>query len=245
MSDLLRLRFGPDPFEQIDLILMCIQEPQGRVDDAHLEIAGLCQDLRIPLGIALTKTERNYELEKFVKQTFASAVFVRRIHSLEIKRSNLTIPAEGIEEIKGDIRNAASKIHDDGNKRAKRGRNAQVLAAAARRLAAAGATDDEAWVTFTCEAWLSLSMQGQKWEPLIKSQRELVKQQVVPGFLKRKLNTRFDNGKIDAAFSRRLLPIIMRRFADESGRLQLPDLAQARTEAISSFEDSRPYRSRF
>ena len=51
MSDLLSLRFGRPARDQIDLALMCIQEPQGRIDDAHVEIAALCEDLQIPLWV--------------------------------------------------------------------------------------------------------------------------------------------------------------------------------------------------
>jgi GTP-binding protein EngB required for normal cell division len=245
MSDLLRLRFGGDPSDQIDLVLMCIQQVQGRVDDTHLEIAGLCQDLNIPFGIALTKTDGPCELEDFVREKFATARFVRRILAKEIRLPNLTLPAVGVDEIKREIWASARIDDQEGNKRARRGRNAQTLAASARRLAAAGKNSDGAWVNFTGEAWLSLSMQGEKWDRVLKSQRALIKEEIVPSRFKRALNTRFDNGKIDAGLSRRLLPLIMRRFSDETGRLQLIDFAQARKEAIVSFEDDRPYRSRF
>ena len=226
MGDLLRLRFGSNPSEQIDLVLMCIQEPQGRVDDAHHEIAGLCQDLRIPLAIALTKKEGNVELEQFVRRTFQNAVFVREIRSLPATYSTFTLPAEGVTEIKDDIRRAVAKSRTQVNRRAQRGRNAQALANSARRLAATGAKSDSAWTGFAREAWLSLDMRGKKWETLIKEQREQVKRLIVPGFFKRTLNTRFDDGKIDAAIARRLLPIMMRRFADESGSLLASDFIQ-------------------
>ena len=223
---------------------MCIQEPQGRIDDAHMEIAGLCQDLRIPLGIALTKTEQNLDLEKFARQTIKSADFVRRIRSLAVNLPKITIPAEGIIELKADIRASFERNFTASNHRAMRGRSAQTLASSARKLAA-GTTSDSAWIGFAREAWASLGMQGDKWEKVLHTQREHAKRQIVPGLLRRKLNTRFDEQKIDAAIARRLLPVLMRRFADESGKLQASDLTQVMTEAIASFGDNRPYRSRF
>ena len=245
MSDLLKLRFGSVVRDHIDIVLMCIQEPQGRIDDAHREIAGLCEDLQIPLGIAITKTEGNPALESAVRDVFPRAAFVRRVRSLELRIEEIVIPAEGLDDLVVDMRAALRGCSADGKKRARRGRDTQRLSEVARRLAAAGPGDDSAWVNFGADAWRFLRMKGQKWPDLVSSLRKEIRKSLVPGFFKRNFNTSFDDRKIDGAIARRLLPLITRRFADDSRTLAGADIKQVSSEAMGILERDRPYRSRF
>jgi|HubBroStandDraft_1064217.scaffolds.fasta_scaffold56663_1 GTP-binding protein EngB required for normal cell division len=245
LSDLLKLRFGSSAGKHIDIVLMCIQEPQGRIDDAHLEIAGLCEDLRIPLAIAITKTEGNPDLEKAVRERFPRAVFVRRVRSLELRIGSVTIPAEGLEELVGEMKAAVSPNVRDGKRRARAGRKAQHLAHIARRLAANGTNDDSAWIAFGAASWKHLEIKGAKWNDLVSSLRRDIRKSLVPGFLRRNFNTSFDNRRIDAAVVRRLLPVVIRRFGDESRTIPAGDIQQIKCEATAILAQSRPYRSRF
>jgi GTP-binding protein EngB required for normal cell division len=246
MSDLLRLRFGPKAREHIDIALMCIQEPQGRIDDAHLEIAALCEDLKIPLGIVITKTLSNPELEQVIRKTFTRAEFVRRVRSLElVMRSGVVLPPEGLDLLIEDVRACVAKVHDDGKLRAQKSRGALRLAQVARWLVKEGTRNDPAWISFAAEAWVSLRMQGQKWQDLLKQQRKTVEKKLVPSFFARNFNTRFEVQKIDGAIARRIIPFIMRRFADNTSRVTDSDIAQVSTEAASFLERDRPYRARF
>jgi hypothetical protein len=195
MSDLLNLRFGPVARNHIDIVLMCIQEPQGRIDDAHLEIAGLCEDLQIPFGILITKTEGNPALEVVVRQTFARAAFVRRVRSIELKLGDIVIPAEGLDLLAGDLKSIARNVTHD-RRRARNGHNTQRLAEIARLLATAASGDDSAWISFAGEAWRFLGMKGSDWARLLSTLRKSIQKSLVPGFFKRTLNTHFERQKI-------------------------------------------------
>jgi hypothetical protein len=247
MSDLLFLRFHSIAHKQIDIVLMCIQEPQGRIDEAHCEIAGLCEDLRIPCAIAITKKEdeSNHALEIVVRQTFPRAEFVRRVRALPLQVPGVAIPAEGLDALIGDLRSAVAKKTDFGRLRARHSYNMSRLSGTARNLASTAAPDEAAWVSFVEEAWLLLGMQGAKWEDFLGRQRKFVKKSLVPEFWKRTMNTRFDNGRIDGALARRILPFIMRRFGDATRVLKTEDVNQANTEALATLASDRPYRSRF
>ena len=50
---------------------------------------------------------------------------------------------------------------------------------------------------------------------------------------------------LDGAIARRIIPFIMRRFADNTRRVTDSDIAQVSTEAASFLERDRPYRARF
>jgi hypothetical protein len=75
--------------------------------------------------------------------------------------------------------------------------------------------------------------------------RKDIRKALVAGFFRRNVLTRFNDQRIDAEITRRLLPATMRRFADGSGILTPNDTAIATTEAIERTRQSRPYRSRF
>jgi energy-coupling factor transporter ATP-binding protein EcfA2 len=245
MSDVLRLRFGPILRDHIDVVLMCIQEPQGRVDDAHREIAGLCEDFRVPYGIAITKTEGNPALEKAIRREFVGAAFVRRVRSLESRYQEIVIPAEGLDQLLGDMYTAASKSPAADGWRARKGREALYLADLARHLAYTGSTDDALWIRFGHDAFQHLGMTGVKWKNLTMMARKQVQRSLVPNFFARNLNSSFDNQKIDGAVARRIVPVVMRRFADNSLSLNPVDINTALAEAISILQKERPYRSRF
>jgi hypothetical protein len=245
LSDLLKLRFGPAARDHIDIVLMCIQEPQGRIDDAHREIAGLCEDLRIPLGIAITKTEGDPALENAVRHMFPSAAFVRRVRSLELRIGSMVIPAEGLDDLVREMKATVPETSRHGKRRARAGRRAQRLADVARRLAQEATDNDLAWISFGASAWQHLEIKGAKWNDLVRSLRKDIRKSLVPGFFQRNLNTSFDNRKIDAAVTRRLLPVVIRRFGDESRTLPSGDIQQIKTEAAAILAESRPYRSRF
>jgi len=250
MSDILTLRFGANARNHIDIVLICIQEPQGRVDDAHTEIAALCEDLRVPYGIVLTKTEGNLELEAFARKKFPRAAFVRRVRSLELKIGAVVIPAEGLDGLLDDTKAAISSNEADAATRAANSAGAQLMAKAARSLASSP-NSDLAWSGFASQAWRNLGMRGikgrgaVKWPIMSKNLRQFMKKKLVPEFFKRTLVTHFDDSRLDGELARRLVPSIMRRFADRTRELTDSDVELAFGDALDQLSQNRPYRSRF
>jgi DNA helicase HerA-like ATPase len=244
MSDLLNLRFGRPVREQIDLALMCIQEPQGRIDDAHLEIAALCEDLQVPLGVALTKTEANVAFEDIVREMFPRVAFVRRVRALELRTPRVVIPPEGIDDLLADLRSAGNSRTASRGGILRRVR-ARKLASAARQLARKQDASNVAWISFGPRAAALLGLRRARWNRVVAAIRKDIRKALVAGFFRRNVLTKFDQQRIDAAIMRRLLPSTMRRFADGSGTLTPNDIATATTEATEFMRHARPYRSRF
>jgi hypothetical protein len=244
MSDLLDLRFGRPAREQIDLALMCIQEPQGRIDDAHVEIANLCEDLQLPLGVALTKTEANVAFEGIVRDTFPTAAFVRRVRALELRTPQVVIPPEGIDDLLAELR-AAGTSRPARRGGLRRRARARKLANAARQVALEHEASDLAWIALGSHAAALLRLRRARWKRIVTAIRMDIRKALVAGVFTRNVLTRFDHERIDGAIVRRLLPATMRRFADRSGRLTLTDIATATTEVTDLMQHARPYRSRF
>ncbi|HYG48605.1 MAG TPA: GTPase domain-containing protein [Allosphingosinicella sp.] len=245
LSDLLRLRFSTRANEQIDLVLMCIQEPQGRIDDAHLEIGALCTDLKIPFAVAVTKTEGNQALEAEIRKTFPTARFVLPVRSVELRIGSVVIPPEGLETLQAKLHemNVASPV--EAQRRAAFGMRAAALSDAARTLAAAGGSLDAHWCSFASAAMCLIPLQGKAWSELQREMRDRVRRSFVPNIFRRNFLTRFDYPRIDGAIARRTVPLIVRSFGNRSGRLSETDLTLAAQEAVQLLESDRPYRSRF
>lgn len=247
LSDILRLRYGPNTRNHIDLLLICIQEPQGRIDDAHREISGLCEDLQIPFALAITKTLGDSTLADEARKAFPKAKFVRRVRSLPIRLPGLdkTVPPEGLAELLADLRASVTWNELEAIRRASNSIKTSALSTSARSLAASGGKSDIAWISFAAAASTLLNMRPQEWETLVVSIRDGLRKDMVPGFFQRVLFTKFDHTKIDGAIARRLIPLIMKRFADRSASLQAGDVAQASREAKELLSSDRPYRGRF
>lgn len=247
LSDILSLRYNPKVKQHIDVLLMCIQEPQGRIDDAHREIAGLCEDVKIPYGIAITKTFGDDALYREARLAFPNAKFVRKVRSLPVKLPGLeqALPTEGLGELLDDLR--ASAIWDGAAalRRAGSSVKAASLSSSARALAASGGKSDLSWIQFAAAASSLIDMSSESWEALKVSMRDDIRKQMVTGFFQRVFLTKFDHTKIDGAIARRLVPIFIRRFADQSMALSYEDRAQARREASELLSTDRPYRGRF
>lgn len=244
LSDLLRLRFRTNPLNQVDIVLMCIQETQGRIDDAHLEIAALCEDLKIPLGIVITKKLDDPELELVVRRSFPKVSFVRRVRALDLRLGNVVLPTEGLPQLLEDMKSCITGDTTDAKRRAHSAGVAQYLASIARRLGTSSGNDDSAWINFASEAWRSLRLKP-KWSAFLKQQRNNIQKLLVPKLLKRTFNTKFEPTKIEGAIARRLIPVVMRRFAEGSRALSASDVNQACVEAAAILKTDRPYRSRF
>lgn len=244
LSDLLRLRYTRRVREQVELVLICIQEPQGRIDDAHREIAGLCEDLGIPFGIAITKTEGNPELSQKARASFPGARFVLQVRSLELRIGALAIPPEGIETLEDEFRRCASWSAAEARMRAGTAMQTEQLSTAARALAATGGKSDRPWLDFAA-ASLTLLSRAPRWDDLVRFLRNQIRSAYVPGAFRRTFLTKFDNERIDGAVARRLVPIIVRRFGDRTGLLTPEDHRQAHEEAKALLDSNRPYRSRF
>ncbi|MBT9444537.1 MAG: GTPase domain-containing protein [Hyphomonadaceae bacterium] len=247
LSDILSLRYGPVIRAHIDLVVMCIQEPQGRIDDAHREIAGLCDDLRIPLGVVITKSLGDAELAETAKEVFANAKFVRRVRSLPLKLPGVPtpVPAEGLSELLDDIRISANWDPVEARRRAATSVKTRALSSSARELASSGGKSDWAWIGFARAASSLLEVPPKQWDLLLGAMRDDARKSLVPDFLNRVLFTRFDNSKIDGACARRLVPVILRRFADGAKEIKFADRTAAVSEAVEFLRDNRPYRARF
>jgi hypothetical protein len=246
MSDLLDLRLGRPVREQVDLALMCIQEPQGRIDDAHIEIAGLCEHLQLPFGVALTKTEANLAFERIVREMFPNAAFVRRVRALELRTPHVVIPPEGIDELLAELR-AAGNLRTASRGGLLRRARARKLATAARQLALEQDASDRAWIAFGSQAATLLGLRRARWNRIVTAIRKDIRKALVAGMFRRHVLTKFDRERIDGAIMKCVLPATMRRFADRSGRLTQTDIATATTEATDLMRRARPapYRSRF
>jgi GTP-binding protein EngB required for normal cell division len=245
LSDLLRLRYSARVNDQIDLVLICIQEPQGRIDDAHLEIGALCADLKIPFAVAITKTEGNPALETEVRKTFPLARFVMPVRSLELRVGAIVIPPQGLDALQAKLHEANVASPVEALRRAGFGIRAAALSDAARTLAAAGGKDDAHWCAFAAAAIWLLPQQEKPWTELQREMRDTVRRTFVPNIFRRNVLTRFDYVRIDGAVARRAVPLIVRSFGDRSGRLGIADLSRAAHEAVQLLEQDRPYRSRF
>jgi hypothetical protein len=244
LSDLLRLRYHRQTRKQLDFVLMCIQEPQGRVDVAHLEIAGLCEDLAVPYGIAVTKTEGDARLASMARNLFPAATFIQPVRSVGLTLPQFELPPEGVDELLAACRLHARRELSAARSRARLAARTEKLSAAAAALVASS-SHDTSWTTFADQASILLTMRKSAWRTLRADLRGQVKKAFVPGRVDRLIRKRFDVPRIDGALSRRLVPPILRRFGDGSGRLTPSDLATALHEATVLLEEDRPYRSRF
>lgn len=245
LSDILRLRFCGNPRDQVDLVVICIQESQSRIDDAHLEIAGLCDDLRVPYGVSITKTFGDTRLEAYAADIFKTARFIRRVRSLPMHIPGANVEPEGIAELVGECRSAGKWDSAAARRRAAAAPKTSSLAAAARHLAHNSAVD-RAWVSFAAAASELLSASPKSaFSKVLSSMRGNVRKAMVPGFFTRVVLTRFDDTRIDSACARRLIPFIFMRFADATLHLTQSDISTATSEAFESLHKERPYRSRF
>ena len=246
LSDLLRLRYQSDHFSQVDIVLICILEPQARFDEAHEEIATLCSDLQIPYGIALTQTDDNEEFRKKVKAAFASAKFILPVRSLPMKIGPTIIPAEGIEDLVGLLYKHQGWNSDDGRRRRKRAAATETLAASARSLATS--QTDSAWQSFASTGY-SVMLRPKKNDPtypiIVKQLRDVVRKALVPNFFNRVLMKKFDNEKIDTAIAKRFIPPLIRTFTKGERLMNSSSLGQVASEATALLQTDRPYRGRF
>jgi len=246
LSDLLRLRYQRDHFRQVDIVLICILEPQARFDDAHEEIAALCSDLQIPYGIALTQADDNAAFRRKVEEAFTSAKFIVPVRSLPLKIGSTTIPAEGIDDLTGLLDKHQGWNSDEGRRRRERAAATETLAASARSLA--NSPTDSAWQSFASTGF-AVMLKPQKGDPtyplLVKQLRDRIRKTLVPNFLDRVLMKKFDNEKIDTAIAKRLIPPLIRTFTRREGMIDSSSLGQVTSEAIALLETDRPYRGRF
>lgn len=245
LSDLLRVRFTAQIREQIDLVLMCIQDPQNRYDDAHSEIAALCEDLAIPYGIAITKWEGDGELGDHIRAEFRGAKFVLPVRSLELKLGQLVIPAMGLDEILIAIRSVPTWTVASAQERGRTAMKTEALSLSARQLAATFGQNPYAWINFGAAAMSLLDQETLGWYTTLSELRARTRRHYVPNVLVRNLFTKFDENRIDSTNASHIVPLIMKRFGDGSRRLQDSDIERAWTQAIYQLENDKPYRSRF
>ena len=245
LSDLLHLRFHKRHREQIDFVLMCIQEPQGRIDDAHMEIAALCDDMAIPLGIAITKTEGQTELLEETKRHFHNARFVMPIRALPLVLGALTIPAKNIEILTKALVDNAKRDEVAARTRAKNAMQTAMLSRAARQLAATGGSNSKAWVDFAEASFSLLPLQQRRWPQICSDMDGMARKALVSGFFERVLFTRFNRDRIDAVNAQRIIPFVIRRFVDRTRALKYDDIKAAHLQALEALRSERPYRSRF
>lgn len=244
LSDLLLLRYSRDTRAQIDLVLICIQDPQNRFDDAHHEIAYLCEDLRIPYGIAITKWEGDDKLAATIRENFHAARFVTPVRALELRTSRVAIPSFGLETLENALRSVEPWRWSAAMTRSRTALKTKQLSIAARQLAATQGSNQYAWVSFAAAALTLLEREKRPWPSLLKGMRDDLRAFYVPNFLLRNLLTKFDTDRIDGAIASSLVPFILRRFGDSSRQLTPEDCYDAKTRALASLEHDRPYRSR-
>jgi GTP-binding protein EngB required for normal cell division len=249
LADLLYLRYQWLVDRQIDLVLICIQETQGRIDDAHMEIAALCDDLRIPYGIAITKTEGDTRLAEMVRETFSTARFVVQVRALELRLRNVTIPPENLDLLEQMLRDAASWTLSSARKRAYSAFKTQRLAVVARAFATHAGSGRTAWTSFAAAAFKLLGSASVRekdagWQRVLGEMRDITRRVYVPNPLVRTFLTKFDDDAINEANSMRLLARIIRRFGDGSQKLSPEDISGAVSEALRDLDGRRPYRSR-
>jgi GTP-binding protein EngB required for normal cell division len=245
LSDLLHLRFHSRHREQIDFVLMCIQEPQGRIDDAHMEIAALCDDMAIPLGIAITKTEGQTELLEESKRHFYKARFVIPIRALPLVLGALTIPAQNVDILTKALVDNAKRDEVAARTRAKNAMQTSMLSRAARQLAATSGSNAKAWVAFAEASFSLLPLQQRRWPQICSDMDGMARKALVSGFFERVLFTRFDRDRIDAVNAQRIIPFVIRRFVDRTRALKQDDINSAHHQALEALRTERPFRSRF
>jgi hypothetical protein len=262
LSDIVRLRFCAPATEQIDIVLMCIQEPQNRIDQAHRDIASLCDDLNLPFGIALTKTLGNPDLAAKVSECFPEAKFIQRVRTLGIELVGGTIiPPEGVDSLRDHLRTFAVRDEAAATLRA---RNAAFVAHfaqtantinfqesartkilnVARRNRTGPRVNDFAWIEYAQLSGRLIGIKSREWKRLLSTMRTKQMTRMVPERLSRVLRA-FDCTAIDSANARGILPFILRRFADDTRSLQPADIDQAVQAAAVSLERNKPYRWRF
>lgn len=245
LSDLLNLRYNRRPRDQVDFVLMCIQEPQGRIDDAHVEIACLCEDLAIPFGIALTKTEGETELLEAARAQFTAARFVIPVRALPLQLGSVTIPAAHLPELTEALRSHCRWDREEAIERSKTAMKTEELARAARTLATTQGGDDAAWCRFADASFSLLTKQIFSWPTIRDQMGGTARKAMVKGFFKRVFGTKFDHERINGAHARGLVPYIIRRFGDRSSQLQPADIEAAQRTAMTALDQNRPFRSRF
>lgn len=242
LSDLLRLRYGRPPSRQIDLVLMCIAEPTARYDDAHLEIASLCSSLQIPMGIAVTKTEGNEAFVTGLRHAFPTASFIVPVCALATTVGGMHFPPVGLEDLNRLMMghraaSAAAAFH-----RARHAKAAARLAAQTRQ--SADQDTDEAWTALAAAFFrLLLPASPISFETVTGGVARRLRRHMVPGLLRRTFLTKFDDARITGVTARRLLPRILRRFA-EGSHIDSGDIDEILSEVIVSLGERRPYRSR-
>lgn len=244
LSDLLRLRYNANTRAQIDLVLMCIPDPQNRYDEAHREIANLCEDLQIPYGVAMTKWEGDEELMVQIRKLFTSARFIAPVRALELRTSRVVIPTFGLEKLEDELRRADRWDWRAARERAASAIKAEQLSKAARELAATQGRNQQAWVQFGASALTLLTQELRPWSVLISQMRNQARRTYVPNFMVRNLLTKFDYSRIDGTNASHLVPFILRRFGDGSKALRDDDVGAAWSQAMQALKDDRPYRSR-
>lgn len=245
MSDLLHLRYTTRIRDQIDLVLMCIQEPQGRIDDAHREIAALCEDLRIPFAVIITKAEGRTELLAEAVEAFPTARFVLPVRALDLCLASITIPAQNVDILTQKLLQHCLWDASEARARAQTAMKTSMLSRAARELASSRGDDGSAWVKFAQASFSLLDRQQRGWIIVKSDMASALRQTMVSGFFRRVFLTRFDNARIDAAIARNIVPFVVRRFGDGSRRLLSDDIAKASAKALQSLERNLPFRSRF
>jgi len=247
LSDILSLRYGPTPSHHIDLVAICITESQSRIDEAHREIASLCEDLQIPYCVIITKSLGDNRLLGMAKAEFGSAAFVRPVRALPQTLAGLPapLPPEGLDGLATKLAEAAVWDPSAARIRAKHSIKTSALSSAARDLAATGGSSNRAWVTFAREASALLNPKTTNWLRTLTEMRDSVRRSLVPGFFSRVFNTQFDNTKIDGACARRLVPVILRSFSRADDSLPYEAVAKAAKEAVALLQSDRPYNSRF
>ncbi len=102
LPEVLRLRYPRRRASRLDLVLMCIPEPPKSIDGAHVEIAELCNDLKVPFGIVITKAyEDDKAFEEKVAAAFSQAAFVQRVVAVDFRPANAgVIPRRGLESLR-------------------------------------------------------------------------------------------------------------------------------------------------
>lgn len=243
LSDLLRLRFERSPRLQVDLVLMCIAEPSARIDDAHEEIAHLCEDLHIPLGVLLTKAQGDEDFRAVVTTAFPMACFVQQVRALPLKLPKVELPAEGVDEVQALLRQYARADMAEARARAAQAPGARQMAQAAAH--AVGSNADAAWTSLAGAAFqLLLGRPAQDWTKWLGEARSGVQRALVPGFFRRLLVTKFDNDSIDGELARRAFPRILRAFGHRDLQLAMGSRDHVVNEALQQLQQRRPFRSR-
>ncbi len=244
LSDVFRLRFHHKPRRQIDGVLICVAEPSQRIETAHDEIANLCEDLCIPYGFVLTKSDENQVFCDLVRSTFPGATFIHSVRALPLEIGNISLPVQGVSELPALLAGFASRDAQEGVVRARQGKKIRLIADLAHDLAATNA--DVAWallarVTYT----LLLPDPKMTWSVWLDTASSRVRRSLVPGFFQRHLLTKFDNAKIDGHLARRVFPRILRKFAKPGTQSSDLGMDYVVAEALDQCETERPYRSRF